>query len=169
MSGPCPRPECGGEVHTDGWGTPIRCPHAAPLGVACAVLHTDAQGNVTPCPGYPHVSPAQTGPVEPMSVTRVRTDTGSHIEPELDETWDEVTKLRWNAAVVAHDTGLAVEIHPHAGPGGHAWYSITIGEINKGGQTSLSAGPYAEAWRALIHISDGAEAVLRLRNHEEQP
>jgi hypothetical protein len=28
MSGPCPRPECGGEVHTDGWGTPIRCPHA---------------------------------------------------------------------------------------------------------------------------------------------
>lgn len=26
MSAPCPRPECGGEVHTDGWGTPIRCP-----------------------------------------------------------------------------------------------------------------------------------------------
>jgi hypothetical protein len=26
MSGPCPRPECGGEVHTDGWGNPIRCP-----------------------------------------------------------------------------------------------------------------------------------------------
>jgi predicted Zn-ribbon and HTH transcriptional regulator len=26
MSAPCQRPECGGEVHTDGWGTPIRCP-----------------------------------------------------------------------------------------------------------------------------------------------
>jgi hypothetical protein len=26
MSGPCPRPECGGDIHTDGWGTPIRCP-----------------------------------------------------------------------------------------------------------------------------------------------
>jgi hypothetical protein len=26
MSGPCTRPECGGEVHTDGWGTPIQCP-----------------------------------------------------------------------------------------------------------------------------------------------
>jgi hypothetical protein len=31
---PCPRPECGGEVHTDGWGTPIRCPHE---GVACCL------------------------------------------------------------------------------------------------------------------------------------
>ena len=28
MSGPCSRPECGGEVHTDGWGNPVRCPHA---------------------------------------------------------------------------------------------------------------------------------------------
>jgi len=26
MSGPCPRPDCGGETHTDGWGAPIRCP-----------------------------------------------------------------------------------------------------------------------------------------------
>lgn len=26
MTGPCQRPECGGEVHTDGWGTPIQCP-----------------------------------------------------------------------------------------------------------------------------------------------
>jgi hypothetical protein len=52
MSAPCPRPECGGEVHTDGWGNPIRCPRA--MNVACAVLHTDAEGNVIPCPGYPH-------------------------------------------------------------------------------------------------------------------
>jgi hypothetical protein len=25
-----------------------------PLRIACAVLHTDAEGNVIPCPGYPH-------------------------------------------------------------------------------------------------------------------
>lgn len=29
MSGPCTRPECGGEVHTDQWGTPVRCPHTS--------------------------------------------------------------------------------------------------------------------------------------------
>lgn len=28
MTGPCPRPECGGESHTDGWGKPIQCPAA---------------------------------------------------------------------------------------------------------------------------------------------
>lgn len=28
MTGPCPRPECGGATHTDGWGQPTRCPAA---------------------------------------------------------------------------------------------------------------------------------------------
>ncbi|MFI8351346.1 hypothetical protein [Streptomyces sp. NPDC085596] len=27
MSGPCERPECGGVVRTDSWGTPVLCPH----------------------------------------------------------------------------------------------------------------------------------------------
>lgn len=27
----CERPECGGAVHTDGWGNPIRCPHPPPV------------------------------------------------------------------------------------------------------------------------------------------
>lgn len=29
-AGPCARPECGGEQHTDPWGTPVQCPHAEP-------------------------------------------------------------------------------------------------------------------------------------------
>jgi hypothetical protein len=28
---PCARPECGGELHTDPWGVPVQCPHAAPV------------------------------------------------------------------------------------------------------------------------------------------
>lgn len=31
MSGPCSRPECGGEQHTDPWGVPVQCPHAEPV------------------------------------------------------------------------------------------------------------------------------------------
>ncbi|MDX2697109.1 hypothetical protein [Streptomyces ipomoeae] len=27
---PCTRPECGGELHTDPWGTPVQCPHTEP-------------------------------------------------------------------------------------------------------------------------------------------
>jgi hypothetical protein len=30
MSRRCVRPECGGEQHTDPWGTPVQCPHAEP-------------------------------------------------------------------------------------------------------------------------------------------
>lgn len=45
MSGPCQRPECGGEVHTDGWGNPIRCPRACPHH---SVPHDAHEG----CPGW---------------------------------------------------------------------------------------------------------------------
>jgi hypothetical protein len=49
MSAPCPRPECGGEVHTDGWGTPIRCPHAPEQveHVAAGGLVPDLHGWIT--------------------------------------------------------------------------------------------------------------------------
>lgn len=30
MSSLCSRPECGGEQHTDQWGTPVLCPHTQP-------------------------------------------------------------------------------------------------------------------------------------------
>jgi hypothetical protein len=39
MSGtanPCTRPECGGEIHTDCWGRPVRCPHETPAQVFLA-------------------------------------------------------------------------------------------------------------------------------------
>lgn len=42
MTGPCPRPECGGEIHTDGWGNPTQCPRdeaEAFTYVASEVLH----------------------------------------------------------------------------------------------------------------------------------
>ncbi|MGW5175924.1 hypothetical protein ACWERY_16370 [Streptomyces sp. NPDC004082] len=94
-----------------------------------------------------------------MNVTRLHDATGSHIEPGFDQTWSEETKLRWHAAVVAHDTGLVIEVHPHPGTR-RTSYGINIGEINKGGLTSISAGPYQEAWLALSNISHGAEAVI---------
>lgn len=95
-----------------------------------------------------------------MKVTRVKDATGTHIKPPLDQTWDEETKLRWHAAVVAHDTGLTVGLHPHADALGRTWYGITIGEIDKGGQSSLAGGPYRDAWDLLSHVSIGAQAVI---------
>jgi hypothetical protein len=106
---------------------------------------------------------------EPMHVVRVQDDTGTHIEPALDQTWDEVTKLRWHAAVVAHDTGLRIELHPHLGEDGHYQYGVNIGEIDGGGLSSFNVGAYLDAWYALTHISIGAESVRRAIAHEERP
>lgn len=36
---------------------------------------------------------------------------GSHIEPPLDQSWSELEKLQWRAAVVALDSGVEVSVH----------------------------------------------------------
>ncbi|MFE9124997.1 hypothetical protein ACFYOF_06175 [Streptomyces sp. NPDC007148] len=160
MTGPCPRPECGGEVHTDGWGTPIQCPASRRCPRCdCADGHTQCEH----CKTCTYAVPGAGGLT--VGVTRVHTDTGSHIEPELDEAWDEETKLRWHAAVVAHDTGLTIEVHPHTESASRTQYGINIGSIREGGQTSLAARPYYAAWNALTHISIGAEAARRAIAH----
>lgn len=40
-----------------------------PIRVACAVLHTDAHGNVAPCPGYPHADSGAGSPEPPAPRT----------------------------------------------------------------------------------------------------
>src|SRR5689334_22694076 len=57
MSGPCPRPECGGEVHTDGWGTPVRCPELyRPDAIICSLAqrtpHDAHEHEGLRCPGW---------------------------------------------------------------------------------------------------------------------
>lgn len=45
------------------------------------------------------------------AVTRIAHEGGgSHVEPPLDQAWDELTKLRWHAEVVAVDTGKRCEV-----------------------------------------------------------
>jgi hypothetical protein len=56
MSGPCPRPECGGDIHTDGWGNPIQCPARRCPRCDCADGHTQCEH----CKVCPH---ADGGPV----------------------------------------------------------------------------------------------------------
>lgn len=101
-----------------------------------------------------------------MNVTRVNTDHGSHIEPPLDEAWDDYTKLRWHAAVVAHDTGLTIEVRE----GGLSrlvddeWqpvpgqYGVNVGR-NSGGAYS-----YDTAWTFLVGVHIGAQEAQRHTN-----
>lgn len=45
-----------------------------------------------------------------MRVERVHHTGGSIIMPALDDNWDDLTKLRWHAAVVEVDSGVHVDI-----------------------------------------------------------
>lgn len=103
-------------------------------------------------------------PPDDITVTRVHTDSGSHIEPPLAEEWDDFTKLRWYTAVVSHDTGLPITIHEgglltrhqdgnmYPVPG---TYSIGVGR-------SISAGfDYHAAWAWLNGFSVGVQEADR--------
>ena len=45
-----------------------------------------------------------------MKVDRIRTDDGGRNEPPLDPAWDDLTKLRWWAAVVEADYGVQLDV-----------------------------------------------------------
>jgi hypothetical protein len=98
------------------------------------------------------------------TVRRIRTETGSHIEPELDPAWDEATKLAWHAAVTAHDTGLAIKLHDEAlirhGKNVSGYYAINVG------RHSCSAFTYQDAWSYLNGVSVGANGM---RDQSEEP
>lgn len=96
-----------------------------------------------------------------MNVTRIHDAGGSHIEPELDPDWDDHTKLQWHTAVVAHDAGLAIELHDHDGQ-----YSFTIGANLAVGQSSIGGWTFRPAWDFLIGVRIGAQHA---RKQGERP
>lgn len=46
---------------------------------------------------------------ENPAVRRVPTGTGSEIDPPLDDSWDDLTKLRWHLAATLLDASLAAD------------------------------------------------------------
>lgn len=100
-----------------------------------------------------------------MDVTRVQHDHGSRIEPPLNPSWPDSVKLEWEAAVVAHDTGLSVSVTPARSQtwskllrrwvDDHGLYDITVG--------SATSGPhsYQQARDCLHGVSLGARQARR--------
>lgn len=95
-----------------------------------------------------------------MMVRRVHTENGSHIEPELDPAWDEMTKLRWLAAVAAHDTGIRIRVHPARARIEESWRTIPDLYCLEIGRTSVSAQRYHQCWLYLTGVQVGARALL---------
>lgn len=95
-----------------------------------------------------------------MIVQRVTTETGSHIEPPLDQDASDLDKLRWLAAVVEHDGCF---------PEGTFRFSMVPGDqfglswSHGTGVTSHSGMPFHLVWRHLTAMLDGVVLARQIR------
>lgn len=97
-----------------------------------------------------------------MSVVRVKDSTGrSYIEPELNPEWDALTKLRWHAAVVSHDTGLDVRVSDRSSSRWRRgrWEQIPGTYSIRCGSSSIASFDYNEAWVFLTGLEMGVDAA----------
>jgi hypothetical protein len=102
-----------------------------------------------------------------MKVARIETENGSHIEPPLDQTWDNLTKLRWHAAVVMEDTGYLVDIEIEESD--YSTRTLGVWVRNRGYYdiriAGTVSGPHSfdGAWDYLTGVSAGIIAADRAR------
>lgn len=101
-------------------------------------------------------------------VRRVITTHGSHVEPPCDDSWDDLTKLRWCAAVSAMDAGLdPAQLHVghspansrRAGFRGKVRVPLPDRFYVRVGSSTGGAYTFEHAWAFLDGISTGARLV----------
>lgn len=92
-----------------------------------------------------------------MNVRRVQDDRGSHIEPPINEEWDDLTTLRWLAGVVHADTGLDIRVNSGGlivdGVPQDDCFNIVLGS------SSASAFAFDSAWTYISGVSAGHRAT----------
>ncbi|MFH9579118.1 hypothetical protein ACH4MO_14105 [Streptomyces globisporus] len=97
-----------------------------------------------------------------MIVTRVHKAHSGHIEPPLNQAWDQLTKLTWKAAVVTLDTGLDITVteaeYYTNGVRNQGFYNVVVGHS--------STGPlnFRSTWDYLNGVSTGATQATRRRS-----
>ena len=94
--------------------------------------------------------------IKRMYVERHRSKDGSSswIEPPLDDTWSDYTKLSWNLGVIYADLGLDITLTRF-----ETNWCITTSKISFGG-VEPGFGEFGSLWGALNHFSAGYEAGL---------
>lgn len=98
------------------------------------------------------------------SVRRVATNSGSHIEPGLDNKWPDIDQLRWKAAVVAWDSDTIHVEHADLRWNGipvKGYYSIQFGA------SAIGPVSFKEAWSMMSGIGIGYEANNGCRCYPE--
>lgn len=86
---------------------------------------------------------------------RVIDPNGSHIEPPLDQSWSDLDKLRWQAAVVRVDNdGTVATVYEQPTPG---QYGISAG------RASIASFDFYGAWTYLNGFSHGLQTARGTR------
>lgn len=67
---------------------------------SCAALHTDGEGNTTPCPGYPHAE-GEPEPADPLDEAR-------RLIAEHEQQQDEACRAELEAVLAKYGRKLAV-------------------------------------------------------------
>ena len=101
-----------------------------------------------------------------MKVTRVHDGGSSYIEPPLEQSWSNLEKLEWQAAVVSEDTGIE---HINV-----TRSHYTIGSILQRGYYCVEVGfgrsiaplNFHQAWSYLNGVSTGVEVSTPSREPE---
>lgn len=104
----------------------------------------------------------------PMVVTRIYEGGGSKPEPPHDESWDDLTSLRWKAGLVEYETGITLRISTggYREKRGSRWVAPE-GYYNVRHGSSVS-GPfsYGMLWRWLNGYSAAASDLERERQEQ---
>lgn len=95
-----------------------------------------------------------------ITIRRIVTARGSHIEPPLDDAWTDLQKLQWHAAVILVDTGLEIGISEYGECGcrpGHGapTYMLTVGP------THIRHDTYLDLWHSMNDMAIGFRAAFR--------
>lgn len=113
-----------------------------------------------------------------MKVVRIHTRNGSHIEPSLDESWTDLTKLSWLAAVINLDIA-PWRIVVRSGYGYSKWkprgadhWIATDAQYNvgvPGAGFGMSPMTYDGAWGWMHAFEDGIRTERRLARVDDTP
>lgn len=94
----------------------------------------------------------------PMQVVRRHAGASSWIEPPLENAWEDLDKLRWQAGVLLVDTGIRATITQHSDFFGPK-YGLQFSFGADPSSTSTTAMDFGYAWAYMSHVSLGAELV----------
>lgn len=75
--------------------------------------------------------------------------TGHRVEPAYDENWDEITKLRWFAALIGHRTGVQARVRQLDGEDALAY------QVSTKHMESREPAPYDITWSWLSGLEAG--------------